>query len=71
MTEKRSDFRDLVKDVLERRTAYDTIHILRLKGSSEDEIKAELQKRHGLNDLQCGQALREYAQEQLKDVKDP
>jgi len=71
MTEKRSDFRDLVKDVLERRTAYDTIHILRLKGSSEDEIKAELQKRHGLNDLQCGQALREYAQEQLKEVKDP
>ena len=70
MTEKRSDFRDLVKDVLERRTAYDTIHILRLNGASEDEIKAELQKRHGLNDLQCGQALREYAQEQRKEVKD-
>jgi len=59
-----------MEDVLEGRTAYDTIRILRLKGFSEDEIKGELQKRHGFNDPQCGQALREYAQEQGKEVKD-
>ena len=68
--QKRSDFSDLIEDVLKGQTAYDTIHILRLKGSSNYEIKAELQKRHGLNDLQCGQALTEYAQEQRKEVKD-
>jgi len=70
MTEKRSDFWDLVEDVLEGRTCYDTIRILKVKAASDEEIKVELQKRHGLNDLQCGQALREYAQEKRKEVKD-
>jgi len=68
--QKRSDFCDLVEDVLEGRTCYDTIRILKAKGASDDEIKVELRKRHGLNDLQRGQALREYAQEQRKEVKD-
>jgi hypothetical protein len=71
MTEKqRSDFWNLVDEVLEGRTAYDTIHILKGQGKSDDEIKSELQKRHGLNALQCSQALREYVEEQRKEVKD-
>lgn len=67
--QKQSDFWDLVDGILEGRTCYDTICILRQKGASDQEIKAELQWRHGLNDLQCGQALREYEQERKKEVK--
>ena len=71
MTEKqRSDFWDLVEKALDGRTCYDTIRILKAKGVGDDEIKSELQKRHGLNALQCSQALREYVEEQRKEVKD-
>ena len=66
----KTEFWNLVEDVLEGRTCYDTIRILKAKGASDDEIKVELRKRHGLNDLQRGQALREYAQDQRKEVKD-
>ena len=66
----KSEFWDLVEDLLEARTCYDTIRILKAKGASDEETKAELRKRHGLNDLQCGQALTEYAQEQRKEVRE-
>jgi hypothetical protein len=69
-TKQKNDFWDLVDEALESRTAYDTIRILKAKGASDDEIKSELQKRHGLNALQCSQALREYVEEQRKEVKD-
>ena len=59
----------LVDEILELRTVYDTIRILKAKGAKDDEIRAELQKRHGLNDLQCGQALREYAESERKNGK--
>jgi len=67
---QKTEFWDLVDKALESRTCYDTIRILRQKGASDDEIKAELEKRHGLNALQCSQALREYVEEQRKEVKD-
>jgi len=59
-----------VDDILEGRTCYDTIRILKAKRASDEEIKTELRKRHGLNDLQCSQALREYAQEKRKEVRE-
>jgi len=68
--QKQSDFWNLVEDVLEGRTCYDTIRLLKQKGATEEEIKDELQRRHGLNPLQQSEALREYAQEQRKEVKD-
>ena len=57
-------------EILEERTCHDTIRILKAKGASDEEIEAERRKRHGLNDLQCGQALREYALEQRKEVRE-
>jgi len=67
--QKPTDFWGLLEEVLESRTCYDTIRILKGKGAGDEEIRAELQRRHGLNDLQCGQALREYEQERKKEVK--
>jgi hypothetical protein len=62
-------FWDLVEEALGH-TAYDTIRLLKQRGANEEEIKAELRRRHGLNALQASQALREYAKEQ-KEAKRP
>jgi len=70
-TKQKNDFWDLVDEALESRTIYDTIRILKAKGIGDEEIRAMLQKRHGLNALQCSQALREYVEGQRKkEVKD-
>lgn len=57
----------LVDEALESRTVYDTIHILKLRGRSNEEIKEELRQRHGLNELQTSQALREYREIQEEE----
>lgn len=61
---QRTDLRRLVDEILESRTIYETIRFLKLHGHREDEIKKELRRRHGLNDLQASQALREYQKNQ-------
>ncbi len=57
---QRYEFWRLINELLESRTVYDTIHILELKGASEEEIREELRRRHGLTPHQVSQALREY-----------
>lgn len=62
MTQRSSQdkFWRLVEETLGASTVYDIIRILKLKGVSDEEIKAELNRRHGLNELQASQALMEY-----------
>lgn len=50
----------LVEENLEARTVYDTIHLLKLHGTGDEEIKEELRRRHGLKPQQVSEALREY-----------
>ena len=57
---QRYEFWRLINELLESRTVYDTIRILEFKGASEEEIREELRRRHGLSPQQVSQALREY-----------
>ena len=45
---------------MESRTVEQTIALLKSHGLPDDTIKKELRSRHGLNELQAGEALREY-----------
>lgn len=55
-----SELEHLIEELLGARTIYDTVRFLKMRGIEDEEIKGELQKRHGLNRYQSDQALREY-----------
>ncbi|MFB0543406.1 MAG: hypothetical protein ACETVR_01365 [Candidatus Bathyarchaeia archaeon] len=60
MTQQRDEFYRLVEEHLESRTVEQTITFLKSHGLEDDTIREELRRRHGLNKLQAGEALREY-----------
>lgn len=45
------------------RTVLETILLLKGNGAGDEHIKTQLRRRHGLNELQASEALREYRKE--------
>lgn len=60
MAEQRGDLYRLVEEPLESRTVEWTITLLKSYGLPDEVIKEELRSRHGLNELQASESLREY-----------
>ena len=57
---QRSEFWDLVNEILMQRTPQRTIRILRARDVGDEEIEVELQERYGLSKLQASQAIDRY-----------
>ena len=50
----------LIDELLEARTVYDTVHFLKLQKLSDEEIVKQLQKRYSLAEHEAWNLLREY-----------